>query len=440
MTVLRPRLLRAVLSACVALVTVVGIGAAGAASPEWNIARIGAPRSAAGVVIAVVDTGVDAGHPALVDRVLPQIDLVGDGRDGDPQGHGTHVAGTAAGADNGCGSIGVAPDAQILPVRVLNERGEGTVRDVAEGIRRAADAGAHIINLSLGSDVVIRNVAGSGLDDAIDYAWGKGSIPVLAAGNDGLLGSLFGSGYQDLSAVVVTATDNQDRSPAYATPIGSARWGISAPGGDASGEPGRDILSAYPGRRCALLAGTSMAAPHVSGSLAVLRRIGLSPQQSVDRLLATARDLGSESTYGAGLVDLAAAVQTSPASTTPPPTMPPATTSPPATAAPTTAASGDPEPTEATPSTTARPATTVADQDPPPTTSSTQPDDGSALSGAGSSSTTTSPPDGDLGADVVVTDEAGGRPGGVLVAVAAGALALSAAAGVALVRGRGVQP
>jgi len=296
-----------------------------ASEPEWNLARIGAPTTARDVVVAVVDTGVDGSHPTLAGRVLPAIDLVG-GAGGDPNGHGTHVAGTIAGADAGCGSIGVAPDARILPVRVLDAAGEGTAEAVADGIRAAADAGAAIINLSLGTDIVLRNVSGgSGLRAAIDHAWSKGAIPVLASGNDGVVGGLFGSGYGDAPAVVVTATDNQDRAASYATSIGSARWGIAAPGGDTSGERGRDVLSAFPGRRCALNAGTSMAAPHVSGALAALRARGLSPADAVARLLATARDLGArgpDDVYGHGLLDVRAAVG---ASAAPAPTVPPTT-------------------------------------------------------------------------------------------------------------------
>lgn len=301
-----------VVAALVVLLPLLAPHAGAASPPEWNIDRIGAPASGAGAIIAVVDTGVDAAHPAFTGRVLPAIDLVG-GRGGDPNGHGTHVAGTAAGADQGCGSIGVAPDAWVLPVRVLDEKGEGTVGTVAQGIRQAADRGATVINLSLGGDVVLRNLSGSDLQDAIRYAWSKGSIPVLAAGNDGLVGGVFGSGYGDLPAVVVTATDHTDRAASYATSIGSAAWGVAAPGGDTSGQPGRDILSAFPDRRCALQAGTSMAAPHVSGALAALRASGLNPRQAVDRLLATARDVGSQNTFGSGLVDLRAALGRAPA-------------------------------------------------------------------------------------------------------------------------------
>lgn len=403
---------------------------AGASAPEWNIERIGAPAPAGGTVIAVVDTGVDAAHPVFGGRVQPAIDLVG-GPGGDPNGHGTHVAGIAAGADQGCGAIGVAPDASVLPVRVLDQDGTGTVDVVAEGIRRAADRGATVINLSLGTDVVLRNASGSGLPDAIRYAWAKGSIPVLAAGNDGLLGGLFGSGYGDLPAVVVTATDHQDRAAPYATSIGSAAWGIAAPGGDTSGVEGRDILSAFPDRRCALHAGTSMAAPHVSGALAALRATGLGPQQAVDRLLDTARPIGSAATYGHGLVDLRAALdlpaRASATTAAPAPAAPPA---PPATPAPAPPSSDGRDAAPGVspgsmPDPAPRPVATTEPAAPSPTGTDTAVEDAAPT-------TTTIRDDGSAAPAVVRdADDGDGVPAG-LVAVAIGSLAVSGAtAGVA---------
>jgi hypothetical protein len=232
----------------------------------------------------------------------------------------------------------------VLSARVLDPDGSGTVDDVADAIRWAADQGADVINLSLGPEIGIVG-AGSSLRDAVAYAWAKGSIPVLAAGNDGLVGSIFGSGYGDVPAVVVTATTRQDRKAAYATSVGSAEWALSAPGGDASGSTAGDIRSAWPGNRCAVLAGTSMAAPHVSGALAILRAKGLAPRDAVDRLLDTARDLGSPSTYGAGLVDVGAAVASlgsGPPPVTDPPAVPPRSA--PTTAAPLGSAVPDPTP------------------------------------------------------------------------------------------------
>ncbi|MFP5321901.1 MAG: S8 family serine peptidase [Acidimicrobiia bacterium] len=408
----------------------VGALPAAAAEPEWNIARIGAPASAPGVLVAVVDTGVDGAHPALAGRVERGIDLV-DGTGGDPNGHGTHVAGTVAGADAGCGSIGVVPDARILPVRVLDEDGEGTADVVAEGIRRATDAGAAIINLSLGTDVVLRNVAGSGLREAIDYAWSKGAIPVLAAGNDGLVGGIVGSGYGGLPAVVVTATDHEDRVAPYATSIGSADWGMSAPGGDTSGQQGRDIRSAFPGRRCALNAGTSMAAPHVSGALAALRAAGLAPRAAVDRLLATARDLGSpgpDGTYGHGLVDLRAALRSSsPAPPPPPTTVPPAEPTP----SPSATTAAPPPPDELGP--TASPAPTQAPGAPSTTVTDGGPDEPAPGEDDGRTGTTEEA--GGDGSPVAIADEPrdgdDGPPAGAVVAAVAALGLAGTASGVA---------
>ncbi|HEX4901493.1 MAG TPA: S8 family serine peptidase [Acidimicrobiales bacterium] len=432
----------ATLSAAVAAALVVGAPALAQSSPQWNIERVGAPASAAGVLIAVVDTGVDASHPALAGRVEPAIDLVG-GTGGDPNGHGTHVAGTAAGADAGCGNIGVAPDARVLPVRVLDANGDGNASVVADGIRRAADhqPTPAVINLSLGADVVVRNLGESGLEEAIEYAWAKGAIPVLAAGNTQLVGSLFSSGYGDVPAVVVTATDNRDRSPSYANGVGTARWGIAAPGGDGSSEEGRDILSAFPGRRCALNAGTSMAVPHVSGALAALRASGLGPRAAVDRLLSTARDLGSQgedSTFGFGLLDMRAALGRPDPPVVEPPTPDPAPTT-------TVAASGSvtrPSPRAvdpSTPPTTSAPATDGDDERATATASG----DGERTSSPGGASTSTStrPPapggDGD-GADTpdesaasTVTEDDAGVPAGAVVAAVAALGAVGAASGVA---------
>ncbi len=438
-----------IVAVVLALLAATGATPASAADPVWNIARVNAPLPGSGVTIAVVDTGVDAAHPAFAGRMLPAIDLVG-GSGGDPHGHGTHVAGTAAGAEGGgCGVIGVAPEARILPVRVLGADGSGSSSTVAEGIRAAADAGAHVINLSLGSDVVLRAVAGSGLGEAIQYAWDRGSIPVLAAGNDGVVGGLLGSGYRGIPAVVVTATDNRDRAAYYATSIGSADWGIAAPGGDNSGDADGDIVSAFPDNGCALSAGTSMAAPHVSGALALLRARGLTPRQAVDRLLATARDLGSSATYGHGLVDVAAAVGVAPATTTTlaPTTADPAPTTttrpltslppPPATVAPDDSGTTTPS-TAATGSVTSAPATSGATADPSP--GSTPGDDagtpstGAPTTGAATTGSSTGPDGAGDDLAIGITDEDDGVPAGATVAAAASLALAGIGVGVAFRR------
>ncbi len=174
-------------------------------SRQWSLNAIGAPEAWAagytgqGVTIAVVDTGIDLDHPDLVhslyvnggERPGNGIDDDGNGyiddvhgydfadRDAvanDTHGHGTHVAGTIVAANNGFGATGVAPNAKIIPVRVLGN-GTGQASDVAAGIRYAANLGADIINLSLGGGY------SSAIGSAIDYARSLGSFVVAAAGN-----------------------------------------------------------------------------------------------------------------------------------------------------------------------------------------------------------------------------------------------------------------
>ncbi len=282
---------------------------------QWGLDLIGAPTAwstgrGAGVTIAVVDSGVDLAHEDLAPNLVGGHSLVSDSPQ-DDDGHGTHVSGIAAGVrNNGVGISGVAPDAKVMPVKALTPDG-GSAGDVAAGIRRAADAGAAVINLSLGADVPLVSTFSSTLPDAIRYAWSKGSICVLAAGNN----SLPISDYGDLPAIVVTAVDRQDRRAGYATSIGGARWGLAAPGGASNGNAADDVLSTYwsagKSNSYGHLAGTSMAAPFVSGAAAILRGLGLSPRATVDRLLATAVDLGPagrDNTFGSGRVDVARAV------------------------------------------------------------------------------------------------------------------------------------
>jgi len=285
---------------------------------QWGLSRVGAPQAwdagrGKGITIAVVDSGVDLGHEDLRSRLVLGHDFVdGDGHPQDEEGHGTHVAGiAAAAAGNGRGIAGVAPLARIMPVRVLDGDGTGSASDVAAGIRWAVENGADVINLSLGD--LGQPLFGPAFSDALDYAWANGAIPVVAAGNEFLLSS----GYSTEPAIVVGATDRNDGKPGYASSVGSARWGMAAPGGAGGVAPREDdILSAYwtPGGRngYAYLAGTSMAAPHVSGGAAILRSLGLSPQETVDRLLDTAHDIGPpgrDSTFGHGRLNVAAAVR-----------------------------------------------------------------------------------------------------------------------------------
>lgn len=318
---LPPAHLRSLAVVLAAVVLVLSGTPAQAAEPledeQWAHGVIGTGQAhgvgqGAGITIAVVDSGVDLDHVDLRDRLVQGKDYVdGDDTPQDRDGHGSHVAGLAAASENGRGVLGVAPRASIMPIRVLDEEGRGSGRDVIEGVKWAVDNGADVVNLSLGQ--AAQGVLGPGFTEAVDYAWARGAIVVVAAGNEFVLSS----GFDDEPAIVVTATTRDDREPDYASGVGNAKWGMAAPGGgctllSCSQDP--DVLSTFwqsgEPDAYAYLSGTSMAAPMVAGAAAVLRGMGLGPQETVDRLLSTARDLGPsgrDSTYGHGRLDLAAA-------------------------------------------------------------------------------------------------------------------------------------
>jgi subtilisin family serine protease len=337
-----------VLGAAALASTVPPVAARAAASPgddplvplQWGLSAVGAPAAwdvatGDGITIAVVDSGVATDHEDLRAQLVDDGAVSCLGTDGDPtrcrtsesagvddDGHGTHVAGIAA-ADggNGRGVSGVAPDARLLAIKVLvHECGirgcgaSGTSDDVSAGIRYAVDHGADVINLSLGNTT--QAVFGPAFEAAVRYAWDNGVVAVVAAGNDFVLPS----GFSDEPALVVAALNRSGQAATYSNGVGNAQWALSAPGGeeddDASCNGGHPngIVSTYwvegddDAYYC--LSGTSMAAPHVAGAVALLRSAGLSPSEAVDRLLRTATDLGlagRDNTYGAGALDLAAA-------------------------------------------------------------------------------------------------------------------------------------
>jgi serine protease len=314
-------------------------GAATSASPndpllgrQWGLQQIKAPGAWArgalggGATIAIVDTGVDLHHPDLQGKLLPGVDLVSDepcspGAQ-DLNGHGTHVAGIAAAAtNNGIGIAGTAPEAKILPVRVLDASGSGSAADIAAGIQWAADHGAQVINLSLGNDIPLVDL--TGLGSAVDYAWNHGAVIVAAAGNSTAPFCDFPAA--STHAICVAATDSSGFPTSYSNfPLRlDSGVAVRAPGGDGSGscDPTADIWSTYwPGASGAdaeacpptgyePLAGTSMATPFVSGVAAILRGAGLSNQQVMDCLARTSSNGGSyDPVWGYGIVSAEAAV------------------------------------------------------------------------------------------------------------------------------------
>lgn len=289
---------------------------------QWPLDVIGADvawghGTGKGITVAVIDTGVDLAHEDLEARLVPGNDFVdGDRVPQDVNGHGTHVAGViAATKGNAVGLIGVAPEASIMPIRALDADGVGTPLAVIEAVKWAVDNGAAVINLSVTEVGSQSGTFTSSLASAIERAWEKGVIVVLASGNDGS-DSTSGPSYQNVPAIVVSATDRNDQISGYSKPVGNARWALAAPGGAGKGNSDDDVASTYwmSGQRnlYATMAGTSMAVPHVAGAAALMRSMGLSPTETVDRLLGSARDLGApgrDAVFGAGRLDLTAAVQ-----------------------------------------------------------------------------------------------------------------------------------
>jgi subtilisin family serine protease len=278
-------------------------------SQQWGLAKIGAEQAWAsstgtGVKIGIVDTGVDLAHEDLAGKVVESTSCVGAqgdvakcrGSAQDDQGHGTHVAGIAAAdTNNGKGVAGVAPGAQLVVAKVLTSAGAGSGEDVTAGIKWVVDHGARVVNLSLGdpAQAVTQLIGPNDLDEGIKYAWAHGAVPVVAAGNSNTLGlGLEGSSYGDINAIIVGATGPDDSVASYSTSTGEAKWAVLAPGGAADGDKKNDVFSTFwaQGKSNAYdyLAGTSMAAPHVSGAVALLLAEGYSPVGAVQRLLETA--------------------------------------------------------------------------------------------------------------------------------------------------------
>ena len=255
-----------------------------------------------GAVIAVLDSGVAAGHEDLAGGVLAGYDAIdGDTDSADVHGHGTLVAGIAAArGNNKRGIAGTAYGAKILPVRVLDSTGHGTDEVIAEGIRWAVTKGADVINLSLGGPEVAPV-----LRSAIVNAVAAGVVVVTAAGNDGTETPFYPAAYAPEIAgmVAVGATDDAGSLTSFSS------WGswvsLTAPGWSVVG-PAR-------GGGYATGSGTSFAAPQVSGAAALLvaQNKARTPAQVEKDLVSTARDAGPrgvDSFYGYGVLDAAAAV------------------------------------------------------------------------------------------------------------------------------------
>lgn len=249
-------------------------------APEvWNQGITGK-----GMVVAAIDSGVDYTHPDLAGNILQNLgEIPNNGIDDDRNGyvddvrgwdfvsndnnpmdenidgHGTHVAGAIAAERNNFGITGVAYNAKIMPVRVLDSSGYGKPHNIAAGIRYAADNGANIINLSFGNENIPRPVE----DDAIQYATDKGVVVVMAAGNDGSIQPEYPARDADRFGIAVGSIDRNSTMSYFSDRAGSRPLHYLV-------APGADIYSTTPYNSYETYSGTSMATPHVAGVAALV--------------------------------------------------------------------------------------------------------------------------------------------------------------------------
>jgi len=275
---------------------------------KWALDVINAPEvwnqniTGNGIVVAVVDSGVDYNHPDLDGNIWRNADeIAGNGIDDDrngyiddirgwdfvgsdnnpmdldPDGHGTNIAGAIAAERNNFGITGVAPNAKIMPVRVLPAFGSGSVNNIAAGIRYAADNGAKVINLSLGNEFVPSDL----VNNAIQYANNKGSVVVIAAGNLGDIQPAYPARNADSLGIAVGSIDVRGRMADSSNRAGSRPL-------DYLVAPGVEIVSTTVDEDYELRSGTSFATPHVAGVAALVLNANptLTPPQ-VEYILTT---------------------------------------------------------------------------------------------------------------------------------------------------------
>ncbi|WP_310483809.1 S8 family peptidase [Chamaesiphon sp. VAR_48_metabat_403] len=280
-------------------------------SKQWHLHNIHAEQAweenrGKGITVAIIDTGVSQVPDLAQTEFVAGYDFVNNKVNADDDnGHGTHVAGTVAqSTNNNYGVAGVAYEAKIMPLKVLAASGGGTISDIAEAIRFAADNKADVINMSLG---------GGGesqvMKDAIEYAYNKGVVIVAAAGNENRDSASYPARYARV--ISVAAIDAQGEKAEFSNY--GAGIDISAPGGGNGSKIWQETIDPQTNTPVIVgFQGTSMAAPHVAGVVALIKSTGVTApdevlavlQQSVRKI-----DTDPQNYYGAGHLDAAAAVK-----------------------------------------------------------------------------------------------------------------------------------
>jgi major intracellular serine protease len=237
----------------------------------FNLPNAWASTQGEGVKVAVLDTGVQLDHPDLRNNLLPGVNIVNSTLPPiDDASHGTHCAGIIAAENNDIGMVGVAPKAQIIPIKVLDGNGNGTLADVAKGITAALSLGADIITMSLGSPTPMPQ-----LHKVIQVANRKGVPIFVAAGNAGRTQDVFyPSAYPE--TISVGAIDKDFRRANFSNTGRNLDFMA----------PGVDIFSTVPTNWYAMMSGTSMATPFVAGIAALL----LSAARKYNKPLTSADD------------------------------------------------------------------------------------------------------------------------------------------------------
>jgi subtilisin len=281
-----------------------------AQSTPWGVTKIDAPLVwsngllGATVKVGIIDTGIDMDHLDLAANVKGGYNCIAETTNfDDDNGHGSHVAGTVAGVNNTIGVIGVAPSAELYGIKVLSKSGRGSTSDIIQGMQWAVAHDLDVINMSLGTTSYV-----AAYEDATNAVLNAGVVMVCSAGNSGPGENTVGYPAHFEGVIAVAATDSGDLVASFSS---------RGPEVDVAA-PGVSIYSTYKNGGFTTMSGTSMAAPHVTGTVALMLKSPISgkawdldgdgvwdPLDVERRLEGTALDLGTagfDTSYGWGRV------------------------------------------------------------------------------------------------------------------------------------------